>query len=175
MKSCFWMLGHIHGLSDRGVRDDSSNSEVDSAELINTYRSSHPQFLPCLLQTLPLSSPITTPAFFNSPVNLVFYTIKKMEASWCDCFLLTSLLCPDLSPFSDLRGWCIQLSKSQPVHQHPWPHFLVSSCINWSPSLEWLLLSPETCSGLFFHILKTKPLLALLFLSKFSSFITEIL
>ena len=28
MKSCFWMLGHIHGLNDRGVRDDSSNSEL---------------------------------------------------------------------------------------------------------------------------------------------------
>ena len=28
MKLCLWMLGHIHGLSDRGVRDDSSNSEL---------------------------------------------------------------------------------------------------------------------------------------------------
>ena len=28
MKSCLWMLGHIHGLTNRGVRDDSSNSEL---------------------------------------------------------------------------------------------------------------------------------------------------
>ena len=28
MKSCLWMPGHTHGLMNRGVRDDSSNSEL---------------------------------------------------------------------------------------------------------------------------------------------------
>lgn len=28
MKPCLWMPAHIHGLSDRDVRDDSNNAEL---------------------------------------------------------------------------------------------------------------------------------------------------
>lgn len=126
VKPCIWMPQHIHGLSAKDVRGDSNNSELAQLAIQTPPNSPLPPFL-CYSKLFLLSSgPIANSCFLQlSILNLVFYNIKEMEASWYDFSQLLFLMGRLISLFQSER-MMLPAVKSQPSQLCPWPHSFIS-------------------------------------------------